>query len=102
MMRLVVPPDVTFACAPSFAAGLAAFLAEHDDVSLDVDQVDAVDLAFIQLVIAARNQAELDGKTLRLTQPAPEALRQLLHRAGFLDCPAPADLTFWFHEANSQ
>jgi anti-anti-sigma regulatory factor len=66
-------------------------------VTLDADDLADVDLAFIQLIEAARKQAVLEGKVLRLSAPANPALTALLDRAGFISGATPEDVDFWFH-----
>lgn len=56
-----------------------------------------VDLAFVQLVEAARRFAAAAGKTVTLAAPASADLRESLQRGGFL--ATAADRTFWLHQA---
>jgi ABC-type transporter Mla MlaB component len=98
MTQMVLAPAiVTTATVTPFAAELAAQLAQNDAVELDVTEVADADVSFLQLICAARHQAERDGKALRLTRPASGPVAALLERAGFLTDIAPADQMFWFH-----
>jgi len=94
---VLVPAIVTTATVSPFAAELAAHLEQNDTVELDVTAVADADVSFLQLVCAARHQAERDGKGLRLARPASDTVAALLERAGFLTDIAPADQIFWFH-----
>ncbi|WP_242140209.1 STAS domain-containing protein [Sphingomonas sp. TREG-RG-20F-R18-01] len=94
---VLVPAIVTTATVSSFAAELGAHLEQNDAVELDVTEVADADVSCLQLICAARHQAERDGKGLRLAHPANDAVAMLLERAGFLTDIAPADQMFWFH-----
>jgi anti-anti-sigma regulatory factor len=64
-------------------------------VVLDLGDMEEADLAFIQLVIAARRSAQARGLSLSLAGPAPETILQTLERGGFIG-PAPDDRRhFW-------
>jgi anti-anti-sigma regulatory factor len=99
---LEAPPEVTIASAKTFAAAIVATLADHDEVRLDLRRLEAVDLSFLQLICAARVRAAESGKILQLQQSAPEPIRKLLERAGFLEEASASDLAFWLHEASPQ
>jgi len=65
------------------------------DVALDLEGMEDVDLAFIQLIIAAQRSAQARGLTLSLSRPAPDPILQTLERGGFIG-PAPDDRRcFW-------
>lgn len=71
-------------------------LKKHETINLKLqDDVD-VDLTFVQLVEAARRFAAAKGKTIALTEPASNALRDVLERGGFLTSAEPR--AFWLHE----
>jgi hypothetical protein len=72
-----------------------AFLAGQD-VDLDVDQLAEGDLGVVQLILAARAEAENNHRHFRLTAPANSTLTSLLARAGLYP-QTPADVDFWFH-----
>ncbi len=74
---------------------LSAALSAGVDVSLDLGDVQDADLAFVQLIIAARRSAKDRGLALTLSDPAPEPILQILERGGFIG-PAPDDRRhFW-------
>lgn len=62
------------------------------DVRLKLDAVSEADLTFVQLVESARRFATSEGRRFAVT-PAPEALRDLLERGGFVI--KPEDRAFW-------
>lgn len=68
-----------------------------ENTELDVTEITEVDLAFIEIIYAAREQWSRAGRELRLSQPAGEPVVALLRRAGFLTEPTPQDIEFWFH-----
>ncbi len=63
-------------------------LNEGGDMSLDLGAAEDVDLAFVQLILAARRSAEARGVSLTLSDPAPKPILQVLERGGFIG-PAP-------------
>ena len=66
-------------------------------VTLDLSEVSATDLSFVQLIESARLSAERLGGGVALAQPAAGALRDVLERGGFLDGACAARLQFWTH-----
>jgi anti-anti-sigma regulatory factor len=70
-------------------------LSAGTDMVLDLGDMEEVDLAFIQLIVAAQRSAEARGLSLTLSHPAPEPILQTLERGGFIG-PAPDDRrNFW-------
>jgi anti-anti-sigma regulatory factor len=94
---LVVPDSVTVRSARQFAGILSAEYDTERDLDLDLSALNEVDLAFVEILYAARDQWTRAGRDLRLTHPAGGAVVRLLERAGFLTDPTPQDLEFWFH-----
>jgi anti-anti-sigma regulatory factor len=65
------------------------------DLVLDLRGIEDADLAFIQLILAARRSAQEGGLSLTLSHPAPEPILQILERGAFIG-PAPDDRRhFW-------
>ncbi len=65
------------------------------DLALDLGDMEEADLAFIQLIIAARRSAQASGLSLTLSHPAPDPILQTLERGGFIG-PEPDDRRhFW-------
>ncbi len=74
---------------------LSTALSAGVDMALDLGDVQDADLAFVQLIIAARRSAKARGLALALSDPAPEPILQILERGGFIG-PAPDDRRhFW-------
>jgi anti-anti-sigma regulatory factor len=68
------------------------------EIVLDCSGVEEADVAFVQLLLAARCGAAAMGKDLRLAKPAAGALRDVLDRGGFLAATSTPDETqFWTH-----
>lgn len=66
-------------------------------IELDVSQVRQTDISFVQLILAATASAKAEGKSVSLSSPANEAIREVLDRGGFLsDAEARR---FWLGEA---
>ncbi|MHA6718109.1 STAS domain-containing protein [Sphingomonas sp. RS6] len=95
-------PSVTVRTAADFRQSLLDAFESDDQIEIDMAELAEVDLSFIQLLHAAREQARRAGKTLQLRQPAGEALTALLDRAGFLTEPDQTTLDFWFHGERPQ
>lgn len=76
--------------------------ATHSDISLDLAEVSACDLSFIQLVESARRTWAAAGGSVRLTAPANEPVRDILDRGGFLDAEDTARIEFWTHTEAAQ
>ncbi|HEV7247980.1 MAG TPA: hypothetical protein VGN93_13430 [Shinella sp.] len=65
---------------------------------LDIDEEAQVDLSFVQLVTAARKQAEIKAGRVLLARPAAGDLYDVLKRGGFLDDMTPDAAHFWLHQ----
>jgi ABC-type transporter Mla MlaB component len=76
---------------------LRTAVAAGGDVALDLSQVSAADLSFVQLIESARLSAERLSGSVTLAQPAAGALRDVLERGGFLDGACAARTQFWTH-----
>lgn len=71
---------------------LTKAFAKGGDVRLTLDAVAEADLTFVQLVESARRFATSQGRSFAVT-PAPDTLRDLLDRGGFV--ARPEDRSFW-------
>lgn len=65
---------------------------------LDIDEEAQVDLSFVQLITAARKQAEMKAGRVLLARPAAGDLYDVLKRGGFLDDMTPDAAHFWLHQ----
>ncbi|MBU1376892.1 MAG: STAS domain-containing protein [Alphaproteobacteria bacterium] len=74
---------------------LSAAVAAGGDLVVDIAEVTAADLSFVQLIEAARASCARQGGTVRLAQPAEGALRDVLDRGGFLAGADTDRLQFW-------
>ena len=94
---IAVPNSITVRSAHVFKQAIIAGYEAEQDADLDLSALSEVDLAFVEIVYAARDQWARAGRDLRLTQPAGGAVAALLERAGFLTDLTPSDIEFWFH-----
>lgn len=85
-----------------FYPELSAALSGTQPVILDIAGDPEVDLAFVQVVEAARLFARTHGKTLSLSQPASGSLLDVLGRAGFIENASHEDALFWLHKGSAQ
>lgn len=74
------------------------FLKKNSTTVLDIDAAAQVDLSFVQLVTAARKQAEARAGRILLARPATGDLYDVLKRGGFLDEMTPDAAQFWLHQ----
>lgn len=77
-------------------------LNNHERVVLDLPAQASIDLSFLQLVEAARKQADLSGKSFSLARPVDDSVKAVLERAGFLPFDRAEDTRFWFHKETLQ
>lgn len=94
---MILPTAITTRTVSTMTNEIRAALAMPGDVVIDASAAETVDLSFLQLIEAARRHSEAGAATLRLAAPANPAIAALLHRAGVLTAPTPADIDFWFH-----
>ncbi|MFC0684173.1 STAS domain-containing protein [Novosphingobium clariflavum] len=94
---ITVPSSVTVRSAHEFVQAILAGFENNEDAVLDVSAVVEADLAFVEILYAAREQWARAGRELRLVAPVTEPVVALLRRAGFLAEPTPQDIDFWFH-----
>jgi hypothetical protein len=76
---------------------LLASLQPHDNLVVQIDAQSDVDVAGIQLILAARAFALSKSKTLSLAAPATGPLLDVLRRGGFLESPSDDERKFWLH-----
>lgn len=93
--KLSFDGDLTMAYAASAHARLCAALAAGTTVEVAMGDITALDLSFVQVLIAARKSAQAAGKVLRLAAPASGVFLDALRRGGLLGGPPSADDRFW-------
>jgi anti-anti-sigma regulatory factor len=76
-------------------AALVQALTAGTDVTLDLSDVEEVDLSFIQLILSATRTAAERGLSVTLSAPAPEPVMQTLERGGFLGAAPDPRRDFW-------
>ena len=84
--------DGLLAGAADLHARLAALLASGEALRLDLSEVGAADLSFVQLMVSASLTAERAGTTLALTGVSPK-LRVTFEEAGVGFDPAAGRIT---------
>ncbi len=98
---LILDGELTVRNGAEIRAALLDKIDRHPSVSIDCSAAAAVDLSFIQLLIAARNSAERAGTSVTLAPRPAGAMLDALTRGGFhLTQDAQTDSeTFWFDGA---
>ncbi|MEI6557153.1 MAG: STAS domain-containing protein [Rhodospirillaceae bacterium] len=89
----VLPGRLTINEAAGLRDELAGWLAGCSRLVLETGEIEAMDLAGLQLLIAFRRGARQAGGTVRLAGPPAGVLLEVLVRAGFRsasDGPTPA------------
>ncbi len=81
---------------------LLAALVECERVTLDISQLQDVDLSFFQTVYSAHAHASKCGKSVEFNPNAHEQLAATLARAGLADLLPTANLNSWLHGGPSQ
>lgn len=71
-------------------------------ITIDISRVTEADITLPQLIESARRSAAIEGREIRLSQPADGAVLQLLRRGGFLDSSDPARVDFWLQGTTPQ
>lgn len=97
-LRLSEP--LTIRRADEISKTLLDALTDTDALALALPDEGAVDLSFVQIVKAARVEAQRLGKTIALEAPASGALLNVLQDPGFL--AAPSTSTFWLTSGASR
>lgn len=79
---------------------LLAALEQKNSIIIEIDDLEEVDLTFVQLIESARRSAAEGERSIALGKAAQGAVLQVLQRGGFLD-PEERDRTnFWLQGAN--
>jgi anti-anti-sigma regulatory factor len=82
---LLVPADVTVRNAAAFKDRLLAAIEETLTLTLDLSQVESVDMSFFQIVCAGQRLANAMNKTLTLNQQsASESFREAVALSGLV------------------
>lgn len=95
---LTLPTTLTIKSILAVQELILDFLKKNSTTVLDIDAAAQVDLSFVQLVTAARKQAEARAGRILLARPATADLYDVLKRGGFLDDMTPDAAQFWLHQ----
>ncbi len=100
--KVLLPSVLSIRDVADVCTQIRESLDTHTRVVLDVPPRASIDLSFLQLMDAARKQAEASGKTFTLARPVDDSVMAVLERAGFLPFDRADDTRFWFHKENLQ
>ncbi len=95
VMIVRIPETATLATAETLHASLMRVLQENEAVEVDCSNVVEADLTLVQLLLSAWRTAIAQSKSLLLSPPPSEALRQVLVQVGLVDGENSAFNTFW-------
>lgn len=95
---LTLPATLTIKNILAVQELILDFLNKNTTAVLDIDEEAQVDLSFVQLVTAARKQAEMKAGQVLLARPATGDFYDVLKRGGFLDDMTPEAAHFWLHQ----
>ena len=90
--------DAGLRSAQDIAGSLRQALAAHDKITIATEAISGADITTIQLLLAARKQAQASGKSLSLAAPPTGVLRDLLIQTGCLGADGRSlidDGEFW-------
>lgn len=79
-------------------SNISAGLNSNISIVLEIDEGPDADLSFIQLVEAARREAQAQNKKISLARPAAGSILKVLERAGFVEAFNREDAQFWLHK----
>jgi hypothetical protein len=99
---LTLPSTLSIRHAAAVREELLAALQKHEAVEVEFPEGCDADLSLIQLIEAARRQADSQGKRLSLKAAASGRVFDVLERGGFLSDMAPAFSQFWLHRKEIQ
>jgi hypothetical protein len=80
------------------AAQIKELFEQDGPISLNLPDDAEADLSFVQLILAARLEAERSGRDFGLASPATGQLLSTLQRGGLLHQASPDDTAFWLHK----
>lgn len=100
--RLSLNSDLNIKNIHQINAEITTALEKDPFLTLELNEGAAVDLSFVQLIFAARTQANRAGGKLSLARPTGRNVLSILERGGFLQDASAEDLEFWLHQESSQ
>lgn len=86
--RVVFNGSLTIRTIGALRDRLRSELNQNGAVAVDCTEATEIDAAFLQLLVSARRDAELKGKTLWLWRPPDGPFREALLRGGFIGTDA--------------
>ncbi|WP_377294782.1 STAS domain-containing protein [Rhizobium sp. SG2393] len=92
-----LPSHLTIRHAAAAHDALRQAFEAEGPIVLSVPEGAEIDLSFLQLVEAARKQADAFHRPISLDRPATGNLLATLERAGFLTEANARDTEFWLH-----
>jgi ABC-type transporter Mla MlaB component len=95
-VTLALQGNLTISRIDEIHAELFTALHAYVAVDLDCTQAEDVDVAFLQILIAANRTAEKLGKAIRFATPPSGALAAAITRCGFPSVPATTSLAMTF------
>jgi hypothetical protein len=81
---------------------LLAALEQNNSITIEIDDLEEVDLTFVQLIESARRSAAEGEHSVVLRRAAQGAVLQVLQRGGFLDPEDRDRANFWLQGATEQ
>lgn len=81
--------DLTTPHAEAVRAQVLAALSDHSAVTIDCSSATDMDVAFVQILVAASRFAAQSGKTVALASPPTGLFAETLRRCGFPQAQPP-------------
>lgn len=99
---LIIGSTANIQNASSLREDIIAALNTSEKVTLDIAQLQDVDLSFFQLAYSAQMFASKAGKVLKFSDDRNEHLVTVLRRAGLADLHPTENLNSWLHGGSIQ
>jgi len=80
---------IDIACASELKKHLMEGLASGKDVQVDLERATDIDVTALQLLWAAKREAERSGVTVAVVGRVPDTVSFVAHDAGFENFPIP-------------
>ena len=100
--HMILEPCANIQSAAGLRNQILAAFSGYEKITLDISQLQDVDLSFFQLAYSAQAYASRTGKFIAFSGDADEKLRAVLHRAGLADLLPTQSLNIWLHEGTEQ
>ncbi len=98
---LTLSGDLTIHNAIELKESFSNALEQAQQLQLNLEEVEHMDLTSLQMLFSLSQTLKKQGKSLSLSGPLPQALREVVQQAGFIECGGDqATSGLWMGETN--